>query len=548
MDRLVYEEKLKALISDPDKFVKTDSKQSERVKVQVNKVAAKYKDCPEMYKKLKIKGNYQAGHLYGLPKLHKDPDDPPLRPIVSMTGTVTHELAQYLNQLIYQYLDQKHMVRSGNEFILALDDAKVSPTQAVVSLDVESLFTNVPVHSTIDIILNRAYNHESLPPPPLAQEDLRELLQICTQLTPFCASGEFYLQSDGCSMGSPLGSTLANFYMADLESKVLNSKAASNPSRYYRYMDDIFAIFEKKTHVRYFISRLKNRSVLNFTYESMENNIFNFLDVRLFLKPDGKFETSVFIKATDSGVYANFHSHIPDQYKRSVVNSLVNRAIKYSSNASCLNNEFNRIRQILANNSYPQSLVDSIIHRKMHELNSQANMDVQQNDNKIKFFVQLFNLSGFKSDRRRLKNIVLDHVKPVLPDSSISLLTYFKPNKLSAQFSTRSRAENIDRVNVVYKFDCYVDGCNSSYIGYTTQTLKNRIAQHRYNSSSIWKHMHYDHSVEIPNFDDFAQCFNIVFSSSSVISLKIVEAILIKSDKPPINVKFNELYDFLQLY
>ena len=130
----------------------------------------------------------------------------------------------------------------------------------------------------------------------------------------------------------------------------------------------------------------------------------------------------------------------------------------------------------------------------------------------------------------------------------MALMTYFRPNKISAQFTTRLRAGNINRTNVVYQYKCFFDGCNSSYVGYTAQTLKNRISQHRYKSSSIWKHLKYDHGVDIPHFDDFARCFTIVFASNIVRNLRIAEAILIKSNKPAINVKFNELYDFLKLY
>ena len=47
------------------------------------------------------------------------------------------------------------------------------------------------------------------------------------------------------------------------------------------------------------------------------------------------------------------------------------------------------------------------------------------------------------------------------------------------------------------------------------------------------------------DFSEFVQCIQ---HRMNYIHLKIAEAILIKSDKPPINVKFNELYDFLKLY
>ena len=42
--------------------------------------------------------------------------------------------------------------------------------------------------------------------------------------------------------------------------------------------------------------------------------------------------------------------------------------------------------------------------------------------------------------------------------------------------------------------------------------------------------------------------FKIIYASPELINLKIAEAITIKTTKPIINVKYNELYDFLKLF
>ena len=85
--------------------------------------------------------------------MHRNSSDPPLRPINSMNGTVTHGLAQYLNELIRPYIDYTHIVKSSDEFFLRIRNLKVLPNQSVGSLDVTSLFTNVPVDETICTIL-----------------------------------------------------------------------------------------------------------------------------------------------------------------------------------------------------------------------------------------------------------------------------------------------------------------------------------------------------------------------------------------------------------
>ena len=77
----------------------------------------------------------------------------------------------------------------------------------------------------------------------------------------------------------------------------------------------------------------------------------------------------------------------------------------------------------------------------------------------------------------------------------------------------------------------------------------NRISQHKYNPSSIFKHYKIDHNMSSPpSGGQFQQCFSILYSSENSHKLKIVEAIKIKAEKPVVNVKFNELYDFLKLF
>ena len=156
-----------------------------------------------------------------------------------MSGTVTHPIASYLNDVIRPYIDTKHMLKSTDEFLAAFSNTTISPGQVLCSLDVENLFTNVPINATIDIILEKAYKHPTLPPPSLHREDLRELLLITTQETPFRFKDETYVQVDGVSMGSPLGPTMAEFYMSTLEGKLLNQDRVSNPIKYHRYVNNM---------------------------------------------------------------------------------------------------------------------------------------------------------------------------------------------------------------------------------------------------------------------------------------------------------------------
>lgn len=134
------------------------------------------------------------------------------------------------------------MIQSTDEFINIL---QANPTHGLLaSLDVESLFTSVPVHDTIDIILQYAYENPNMSPPNIRKDIMKELLLQCTTQTPFRhVDGGIYKQREGVSMGSPLGPLFANFYMANLESVVLAELPENQrPSIYCRYVDDIFLV------------------------------------------------------------------------------------------------------------------------------------------------------------------------------------------------------------------------------------------------------------------------------------------------------------------
>ena len=70
------------------------------------------------------------------------------------------------------------------------------PTEDIkASLDVESLFSNVSVNDTINIILKHVYHHGALPKPNIPKAIMKRLLKICTTECLFYSStGEIYVQ------------------------------------------------------------------------------------------------------------------------------------------------------------------------------------------------------------------------------------------------------------------------------------------------------------------------------------------------------------------
>ena len=115
-----------------------------------------------------------------------------------------------------------------------------------VSLDVVSLFTNVPLKKTVDIILKRIYTDKEIITTLTKRSLLKLILDTC-QKTAFSFNGKLYKQTDGVSMGGSLGSALANIIMTECEKVIVNQLIENNIVKFYiRYVDDTLLVLRKK--------------------------------------------------------------------------------------------------------------------------------------------------------------------------------------------------------------------------------------------------------------------------------------------------------------
>ena len=106
-------------------------------------------------------------------------------------------------------------------------------------------------------------------------------------------------------------------------------------------------------------SRLQEVSGLQFTVENCVQNRINFLDIGIDASgPGNTYQTNVYRKNTDLGKCLNGASECPDRYKCSVVKAYVHRALTHCSTWNLVHQELRRVKQILADNNYPISVVE----------------------------------------------------------------------------------------------------------------------------------------------------------------------------------------------
>ena len=158
-----YINKLNNILNDTSKFKQIYKDPTETLKSKINK---QIRTLNAVNNNLGIKvivGDYQPGYIYGTVKIHKQNN--PLRPIISQIPTVTYNIAKTINKIISPYIPNNYTLSSTNDFV---DLIQLKQSNGLLaSLDVESLFTNVPINDTIKIIIEKVYSHETIPPPDM---------------------------------------------------------------------------------------------------------------------------------------------------------------------------------------------------------------------------------------------------------------------------------------------------------------------------------------------------------------------------------------------
>ena len=177
-----------------------------------------------------------ATKLYGLPKLHKPGF--PMRPIVSFCGSPTYQLSKYLTTILQPLTDKsRRKLQSTEDFINATKTVQIPDDYKLVSFDVKSLFTSIPLQLALQCTETAIL--QSTDPLPLPTEDIMDLLNLCLTSTYFQYNGKHYKQLHGTAMGSPVSVVVAEIVMQNIEESALSTCRQTIPL-WLHYVDDTF--------------------------------------------------------------------------------------------------------------------------------------------------------------------------------------------------------------------------------------------------------------------------------------------------------------------
>ena len=134
---------------------------------------------------------------------------------------MSYQLTKYLAKLLSPLSKSEHTLGNNIEFINNIKSEKVPTDHSFISFDVKSLFMNVPLDYTINIILKAIYDDNELYTKNISEKEMKELLLLCTKNVHFTFNNKIYQQCDGVAMWSLLGPVITRIFMVELEKSLI---------------------------------------------------------------------------------------------------------------------------------------------------------------------------------------------------------------------------------------------------------------------------------------------------------------------------------------
>ena len=258
--------------------------------------------------------NPKEARFYLLPKIHKK--DIPGRPICSSINHPTSNISKFIDEHIKSYVPKTNSyVRDTQHFISRLKQlGKIPDNALLVTLDVSSLYTNIPNHEGILAVadhIRRDPEKQKIGP------HLLKLLELVLHSINFNFNGDHYLQIGGTAMGTAVAPNYANLFMDRFETKAL-ANWSLKPLIWLRFIDDIFMTWThgEDTLGEFIIYLNGIHPTIKFTHE-LSNTHINFLDTTVKVNSHRELYTTLYEKPTDTHLYLHYTSshHAPSKTK-----------------------------------------------------------------------------------------------------------------------------------------------------------------------------------------------------------------------------------------
>ncbi|XP_063044279.1 uncharacterized protein LOC134438605 [Engraulis encrasicolus] len=470
--------------------------------------------------------------FYTLPKIHKQfIDTPPGRPIVAAIGSLTEKISAFVDHTLQSLvISLPSYVKDSMDFIKMIQSVQLKDSpQLLVTMDIESLYTNVPFDGGLQAIKSFLEKRPSNTP---TTECLLDLTECVLSYNYFLFGSDFHLQISGVAMGSKMSPSFASLYVGLFESDVIfntqRNPFVQNISYWKRYLDDIFFIWDgDENQLQEFHTYMgENNQHLKFTM-SVDKTKMNFLDI-LVMREGNELKTNLYRKSTDRNSLLHAESYHPTSLKKNLPISQFSRIRRICSSQDDYQSQATILKHRFKARGYQDQWIEEAADRfnnmsqeqcltrrtKNNETESRISCCVQYSpiareiEQSVKRHWHIIdsdpNLKKvFPKPPRvvykrqpNLRNMLVRADLPPPPPpthflSNIQAGNYKCGNCQQCNFTSKTHSFNHPHTgkkfyikgviscltkNVIYMLKC---PCGLAYVGKTTRALKTRIAEHR---------------------------------------------------------------------
>ena len=470
--------------------------------------------------------DWQSSNFYVLPKIHKcqaikeaieeqkseyvtlsAPNDLKGRPIVAGPNCPTKRLSELLDQILKPLVPQlKSYVKDDWDVLRKLPRTTDGQCE-LVSCDVVSLYTSIPHDLGLEALKYWLQKSRHIVPSRFTDQFILAASAFVLKNNYFNFDNQLWLQLIGTAMGTNFAPAYACLTMGYLEETKLKPQLL----RYFtvdqtriiienfiRYIDDGFILWLKDMNLERFKSIMNNlHPSIKWTFELGETVVLrsgeevkklNLLDILILLYLDGRIETDIFYKDTNTHDYLLYNSHHPEHVKNNIPFTLAKKIIVFCS-SQFVEERLSELRTSLLACKYPPHIIDKGIH--CARLQGPAN-DPSKKTTPLPFVTTYSsNLDSKRiltTARDLLSNVQDDRLKDIFSGHSPLLALKQPPNLLrqisSAEYTSSPTAKIEDGLFKCEDKKCklcrlYIQQCKSFRLADGSEwTIKGNVTCH----------------------------------------------------------------------
>ena len=136
-------------------------------------------------------------------------------PVASNSGLPLYNFNKYIANILKAFVKyENNNAKNSITFSSYIRDVPIEDDEIMVSSDVTSLYTKIPIIDKLSIIKDHVNNDDQfIKKMAISQDKFLDLVHVVLTTTWYTFNVQYYQQTDGVAMGGPTSSTTAEIYM-----------------------------------------------------------------------------------------------------------------------------------------------------------------------------------------------------------------------------------------------------------------------------------------------------------------------------------------------